>query len=80
MYNMKILENRWVGFINSSVGSETWEASLILSAWLYLNRNDYLKNKCNVMELGAGVGLPSIMLLKQFLNYKFDSRIRQFML
>lgn len=62
--NIEIREQRAEGVFDL-IGGELWEASLLLSAYILLNPEHFLFNTC--LELGTGVGLPSLLLatLKQ---------------
>ena len=43
------------------IGGEVWEAALLLSAYLMLERHD-LHHLPSILELGSGVGLPMLLL------------------
>jgi hypothetical protein len=47
--------------IMNPIGGELWEASLLLCSLIL--RNDHYFSKSSVLELGSGVGIPSILLL-----------------
>jgi hypothetical protein len=53
------------------VGSELWEASIILSCVLLLNINNFVNKR--VLELGAGIGIPGLLVgvLKHLLMSNF---------
>lgn len=58
---VNVLENKGDGVFDT-IGGEVWEASLLLSAYLILNKEKYIDNHSNFLELGAGVGLPSHLI------------------
>lgn len=43
------------------IGGETWEAAFILSAFILKNPMLFIRKTC--LELGSGVGLPSLLLI-----------------
>jgi hypothetical protein len=51
------------GCLNDVIGGEVWEASFLLSAFVLLNPSLFSPGQ-RVLELGAGVGLPSLLLLE----------------
>jgi hypothetical protein len=61
---VRIVEQRGQG-VCDVIGGEVWEAALLLSAYLLKNwwpHNPY--GSARVLELGSGVGLPSLLLAK----------------
>jgi predicted nicotinamide N-methyase len=48
-----------LSIIDGGIGCALWDAAIILSRFIY--ENSQLFNDKNVLELGAGVGLPGIM-------------------
>lgn len=53
---------REMSFINGGVGCAIWDGAIILSRWLF-EHEELVKDK-EVLELGAGVGLPGIVCSK----------------
>ena len=49
--------------LNDVIGGEVWEASFLLSAFVLLNPSLFSPGQ-RVLELGTGVGLPSLLLLE----------------
>ena len=44
------------------IGGEMWEACLLLSAYILLNPQKFFGNHAKTLELGCGIGLPSLLL------------------
>ena len=59
-----VREVRGPGVLDSIIGGEVWEAALLLCAFLRHNP-DLCPPSASVLELGAGVALPTLMLLEQ---------------
>jgi len=51
------------GCVNDVIGGEVWEAAFLLSAFVLLHPSLFGPGE-RVLELGAGVGLPSFLLLE----------------
>ena len=63
-----VREVRGQGVLDSIIGGEVWEASILLCAYLRLHPT-IVPLSSNVLEIGAGVGLPSLYLLEQRRGY-----------
>lgn len=69
--------------VMSTIGGEIWEASLLLCAYIVLNRDHMLYsllNQCDcepknveVLELGSGVGLPGLLVASLLQNWCMDT-------
>lgn len=46
-----------------TIGGEIWEASILLCAHILLNQDEFPPNQ-NILELGSGCGLPSLLILE----------------
>jgi predicted nicotinamide N-methyase len=51
------------GVLNDVIGGEIWEASFLLCAYILLHLEQF-SAEVRVLELGAGVSLPSLLLLE----------------
>jgi len=51
---------RELSILDAGIGCALWDAAIILSRWIYERGEQVFKN-ANVLELGAGVGLPGIL-------------------
>jgi predicted nicotinamide N-methyase len=60
-YAVTVNEVRGQGILDN-IGGVLWEASLLLSQYLLMVRQDIVYKR--VLELGAGVGLPSLLLVE----------------
>ncbi len=67
---VSVLEVKGCGVFDD-VGGELWEASLLLS--LHILKNVEFFQLVSVLELGAGVGLPSLLLIALRNNCPHDS-------
>lgn len=59
------------------IGGEVWEASLLLSSYLFLNKERYISVSSNFLELGSGIGLPSFILTNLLLHETRNCRLSQ---
>ena len=51
---------RELSIIEAGIGCAIWDASIILSRFIFDSLHEKIRNK-RVLELGSGVGLPGIM-------------------
>ena len=61
---LTLLEARWTLGSSGTTGFRTWEAALHLASYLYNNPQRHPIANRNVIELGAGTGLVSILCAK----------------
>jgi hypothetical protein len=73
--SVKVMEERGEGILDI-IGGEVWEAALLLSSYIYLNRDLYLDSQesINILELGCGVALPSFLLANLHLQRTLDNK------
>jgi predicted nicotinamide N-methyase len=72
---IKVIEQRSEGILDL-IGGEAWEASFLLSAYILKNPEIFINR--TVLELGSGVGIPSVLLTylnRLNLNEKSDTHI-----
>jgi len=60
---VNIIEEKGQGVMDL-IGGEVWEAALLLCSYILCNQRTIIHSACNILELGAGVGLPSFLLTK----------------
>lgn len=63
LIEVNIVEEKGQGVMDL-IGGEVWEAALLLCSYILLQKDKFLLEINSILELGAGVGLPSFLLTK----------------
>ncbi len=63
LIEVNVVEEKGQGVMDL-IGGEVWEAALLLCSYILLHRDRFLLETSSILELGAGVGLPSFLLTK----------------
>lgn len=61
---LTIFEARSLLASSGTTGLRTWEAALLLGTYLFSSAGNYIVQKKNIIELGAGTGFLSILCAK----------------
>jgi hypothetical protein len=71
-FEVTVIEKRENGIMDI-IGGEVWEAAILLSSYLLLNRPNFVASNINILELGCGVGLPSFLLANMSVRNNSDT-------
>ena len=72
--SVRVLETRKYQGVLDIIGGEVWEAALLLSSYLFLNQDKFVRYGTNLLELGSGIGLPSLLLTNLYLQESLCER------